>query len=95
MNKENCALKLVDEIILYYDARSKKTSNREVGRAKDLSAPPVYRFVLWTWTLHLLPSYNFTLNILLITASFEFNRIKILIHCHSASVLKIEAIERQ
>ena len=27
MNKENCTLKLVDEIILYYDARSKKTSN--------------------------------------------------------------------
>ena len=24
MNKENCASKLVDEIILYYDARSKK-----------------------------------------------------------------------
>ena len=24
MNKENCALKLVDETILYYDARSKK-----------------------------------------------------------------------
>ena len=24
MNKENCALKLDDEIILYYDARSKK-----------------------------------------------------------------------
>ena len=24
MYKENCALKLVDEIILYYDARSKK-----------------------------------------------------------------------
>ena len=24
MNKENCALKLVDEIILYYDARAKK-----------------------------------------------------------------------
>jgi len=24
MNKENCALKLVDEIILFYDARSKK-----------------------------------------------------------------------
>ena len=23
-NKENCALKLVEEIILYYDARSKK-----------------------------------------------------------------------
>ena len=23
MNKENCALKLVDEIILYYDTRSK------------------------------------------------------------------------
>ena len=27
MNKENCALKLVDEIILYYDVRSKKNSN--------------------------------------------------------------------
>ena len=24
MNKENCALKLVHEIILYYDAQSKK-----------------------------------------------------------------------
>ena len=24
MNKENCALKLVDELILYYDARAKK-----------------------------------------------------------------------
>ena len=24
MNKENCALKLVNEISLYYDARSKK-----------------------------------------------------------------------
>ena len=29
MNKENCALKLVDEIILYYDARSKK---RQIAR---------------------------------------------------------------
>ena len=28
MNKENCALKLVDEIILYYDARSKKHQKR-------------------------------------------------------------------
>ena len=27
MNKENCALKLVDEIILYYDARSKIHQN--------------------------------------------------------------------
>ena len=27
MNKENCALKLVDEIILYYDALSKKHQN--------------------------------------------------------------------
>ena len=24
MNKDNCALKLVDEVILYYDAQSKK-----------------------------------------------------------------------
>ena len=27
MNKENCALKLGEEIILYYDARSKKHQN--------------------------------------------------------------------
>jgi len=27
MNKKNCALKLVDEISLYYDARSKKHQN--------------------------------------------------------------------
>ena len=27
MNKENCALNLVNEIILYYDARSKKHQN--------------------------------------------------------------------
>ena len=27
MNKENCVLKLVDEIILDYDARSKKLQN--------------------------------------------------------------------
>ena len=30
MNKENCALKLVDEIILYYDARSKKYQTSKV-----------------------------------------------------------------
>ena len=30
MNKENCALKLVDEIILYYDARSKKHQIRKI-----------------------------------------------------------------
>ena len=29
MNKENCALKLVEEIILYYDARSKKHQTEE------------------------------------------------------------------
>jgi len=30
MNKENCTLKLVDEIILYYDARSKKHKKKGV-----------------------------------------------------------------
>ena len=39
MNKENCALKLVDEIILYYDARSKRNIKESytafyVGRGK-------------------------------------------------------------
>ena len=33
MNKENCALKLVDEIILYYDARSKK---HQIGRHLEI-----------------------------------------------------------
>ena len=31
MNKENCALKLVDEIILYYDARSKKHQTQNMS----------------------------------------------------------------
>jgi len=31
INKENCALKLVDEIILYYDARSKKHHNTKMS----------------------------------------------------------------
>jgi len=35
MNKENFALKLVEEIILYYDARSKKHQIRR-GRKNDL-----------------------------------------------------------
>ena len=38
MNKENCALKLVDEIILYYDARSKK--HQTVTLASTNNAPP-------------------------------------------------------
>ena len=46
MNKENCALKLVDEIILYYDARSKKTSNYEYIWSTLYSAE--------TWTLRAL-----------------------------------------
>ena len=28
MDKENCALKLVDEIIIYYEAQSKKHQNK-------------------------------------------------------------------
>ena len=37
MNKENCALKLVDEIILYYDARSKKyqKENESLSRKNE------------------------------------------------------------
>ena len=30
MDKENCALKLVDEIILYYDARSKNIKSKQI-----------------------------------------------------------------
>ena len=35
----NCALKLVEEIILYYDARSKKTSKN----IKDLFCSTIFR----------------------------------------------------
>ena len=37
MNKENCALKLVDEIILYYDARSKKHQSQSSGLQYQMS----------------------------------------------------------
>ena len=36
MNKENCTLKLVAEIILYYDARSKKHQNGYDGVATPI-----------------------------------------------------------
>ena len=36
MNKENCALKLVDEIILYCDTRSKKHQINLSASGKDL-----------------------------------------------------------
>ena len=42
MNKENCALKLVDEIILYYDSRSKK--HKKVDMELPLSTY-VYMYV--------------------------------------------------
>ena len=49
MNKENFALKLVDEIILYYDARSKKHQNdhQRLGFMEDqeyLTILPVIGF---------------------------------------------------
>ena len=54
MNKENCALKLVDEIILYYDARSKKTSITEQKGLKlgcHLFYPYLYK-ILFTNSLY-------------------------------------------
>ena len=57
MNKENCALKLVDEIIVYYDARSKKTSKKvdivfRCCASKFLSSsfiPKVFTLSTQTW----------------------------------------------
>ena len=46
-NKENCALKLVDEIILYYDARSKK-HQMFVKVGKPVIAPSLRRIIEWT-----------------------------------------------
>ena len=37
MNKENCALKLVDELILYYDAQSKKHQATKNGNFLDFT----------------------------------------------------------
>ena len=47
MNKEICALKLVDEIILYYDARSKKHQNnifRQPLHVSGVSRPIIRRY---------------------------------------------------
>ena len=44
MNEENCALKLVNEIILYYDARSKKTSNYVMQNQSALNQCTVQTF---------------------------------------------------
>ena len=41
MNKKNCALKLVDEIILYYDVRSKK---------HQITTFSVSQFLAFTWS---------------------------------------------
>ena len=41
MNKENCALKLVDEIILYYDARSKKHQMNSKQTASHATVCPI------------------------------------------------------
>ena len=45
MNKENCALKLVDEIILYYDARSKKHQNTAVKFCECYWTQNKYRYI--------------------------------------------------
>ena len=36
MNKKNCALKLVDEVILYYDVRSKKLQKTQTCSTRCL-----------------------------------------------------------
>ena len=41
-NKENCALKLVDEIILYYDARSKNKENCALKLVDEIILPLLY-----------------------------------------------------
>ena len=46
MNKENCVLKLVDEIILYYDARSKKHQNAVYMMVKLRLVKISTRFIL-------------------------------------------------
>ena len=50
MNKEICALKLVDEIILYYDARSKK---HQINRPLIFTPPQKKENCdkKFTWTL--------------------------------------------
>ena len=48
MNKENCALKPVDEIILYYDARSKKHQTETCRRNFNID----YQYVLCLLTIN-------------------------------------------
>ena len=53
MNKENCALKLVDEIILYYDARSIKHQITRLGLVFKIAQfkihPPLYILLNPSW----------------------------------------------
>ena len=44
MNKENCALKLVDEIILYYVARSKKHKKNKTYNVRNTQARSLDHF---------------------------------------------------
>ena len=69
MNKENCALKLVDEIILYYDARSRKHQIVEVEAAECLvHVMSTSRAVQRNTRRVQVPNYNlsFTLSFLLL-----------------------------
>ena len=56
MNKENCALKLVNEISLYYDARSKKNIKfyYSVGLTIVSSLPYKAKFLQHFFSFHLL-----------------------------------------
>ena len=67
MNKENCALKLVDEIILYYDARSIKhqtvtvTEGQRTGLficSSVLCLPGSDAVQFGTWVLKLRRKYS-------------------------------------
>ena len=70
MNRENCALKLVDEIILYYDARSKKTSNYNKYNEKSASVSLLTR-IIPRWTSEIYKTYKIFLNRIISSTNFN------------------------
>ena len=61
MNKEKCALRLVDEVILYYDARSKKHQITKAA-TDTFTASSRLQFKLYYY-FNLGPYYCFTLGL--------------------------------
>ena len=84
MNKENCALKLVDEITLYYDARSKNIKNSikmsPVNQIQSLHTPIQCTFSekLLNWCRRLTDIYVYWLRRLHHNSAYDTSKLCVL-----------------